>query len=205
MITLFTPASNGTMDSLFSNLFWNLNIFNVSCWPLHCKYKAYYADNVVQKHVYLIFYFSTSSLYFDRHILASLHFNENIHRETQLSKEGKEYTRVTYPKFKLGEVVREVACPPTYGKFLKPETTFFCAPQSHTTCNSVQLMMMMIKFTILKCFSLYTCKSPCLQHSGNCIGTFLLFRLHQHNEKLNAKISTKLNTGKIHCKGMWAT
>ena len=54
--------------------------------------------------------------YFCRHILASLHFNENIQRDTQVSKEGKEYMRVTYPKFKLGEeVVREVAGPPTYG------------------------------------------------------------------------------------------
>lgn len=52
-----------------------------------------------------------------RHILASLHFNENIQRETQVSKEGKEYIRVTYPKFKLGEeVVREVSRPPTYGE-----------------------------------------------------------------------------------------
>ena len=34
-----------------------------------------------------------------------------------MSKDGKEYVRVTYPKFKLGEeVVREVASPPTYGK-----------------------------------------------------------------------------------------
>ena len=48
-----------------------------------------------------------------RHILASLHFNENIHRDTQMSKDGKEYVRVTYPKFKLGEeVVREVASHP---------------------------------------------------------------------------------------------
>ncbi len=55
--------------------------------------------------------------FFSRHILAILHFNENIHRETQVSKDGKEYIRVTYPKFKLGEeVVREVASPPTYGK-----------------------------------------------------------------------------------------
>ena len=53
---------------------------------------------------------------FYRHILASLHFNENIQRETQLSRDGNEYIRVTYPKFKLGEeFVREVACPPTYG------------------------------------------------------------------------------------------
>lgn len=53
-----------------------------------------------------------------RHILASMHFNENIHRETKLSKDGEKYIAVTYPKFKLGEeVVREVASPPTYGKF----------------------------------------------------------------------------------------
>ena len=50
---------------------------------------------------------------FSRHILACLHFNENLRRETQVSKDGKPYMRVTYPKFKLGEeVVREVACPP---------------------------------------------------------------------------------------------
>ena len=31
-----------------------------------------------------------------RHILASLHFNGNIHRETQLSKEGTEYMGRTW-------------------------------------------------------------------------------------------------------------
>ena len=50
-------------------------------------------------------------------MLASLHFNENLKRETQKTKEGTEYTRVSYPKFKLGdEVVRDIAVPPTYGK-----------------------------------------------------------------------------------------
>lgn len=52
---------------------------------------------------------------FVRHILPSLHFNENVKRQAQVSKEGQEYLTVTYPKFKLGEeVVREVAVPPTY-------------------------------------------------------------------------------------------
>ena len=52
----------------------------------------------------------------DRHILASLHFNENVAREDQTSRDGEIYYRVTYPKFKLGEeVVREVSVPPTYG------------------------------------------------------------------------------------------
>ena len=55
---------------------------------------------------------------FIRHILASLHFNENVHRECQTSKDGTPYMKVTYPKFKLGdEVVREVAVPPTYGEY----------------------------------------------------------------------------------------
>ena len=62
-----------------------------------------------------------------RHILASLHFNENIHRETKLSKDGEKYYAVTYPKFKLGEeVVREVASPPTYGKLHVHDLTFYC-------------------------------------------------------------------------------
>jgi len=51
-----------------------------------------------------------------RHILASLHFNENVAREDQTSRDGEIYYRVTSPKFKLGEeVVREVSVPPTYG------------------------------------------------------------------------------------------
>jgi len=55
---------------------------------------------------------------FIRHVLASLHFNENVHRECQTSKNGTPYMKVTYPKFKLGdEVVREVAVPPTYGEY----------------------------------------------------------------------------------------
>ena len=52
-----------------------------------------------------------------RHILASLHFNENVKRQKLTSEDGQEYYKVTYPKFKLGEeVVREVEVPPTYGE-----------------------------------------------------------------------------------------
>ena len=54
-----------------------------------------------------------------RHMLASLHLNENLLRETKKTEDGKDYYKVTYPKFKLGEeVVREIAVPPTYGKVL---------------------------------------------------------------------------------------
>jgi len=62
--------------------------------------------NIELQHIFLFF----------RHLLASLHFNENLNRDTQLSKDGEKYIKVTYPKYKLGEeVVREVASPPTYG------------------------------------------------------------------------------------------
>ena len=58
-----------------------------------------------------------------RHILATLHFNENVHRKPK-KKDGKTYQCVTYPKFKLGdEVVWEVAVPPAYGEFKLVITT----------------------------------------------------------------------------------
>lgn len=53
-----------------------------------------------------------------RHILASLHFNENLLREPQKTKDGKDYLLVTYPKYKFGEeVVREIRVSPTYSKY----------------------------------------------------------------------------------------
>ena len=52
-----------------------------------------------------------------RHILASLHFNENVKHTPRSTLDGKKYYRVTYPKFKLGEeAVKEVPVPPKYGK-----------------------------------------------------------------------------------------
>ncbi|CAH3153273.1 unnamed protein product [Porites lobata] len=55
---------------------------------------------------------------YSRHILASLHFNENLLREPQKTKDGKEYLLVTYPKYKFGEVVQEIRVPPTYSKYV---------------------------------------------------------------------------------------
>ena len=55
---------------------------------------------------------------FDRQILACLHFNENVHREVKIGRNGEELTRVWWPKFKAGEkVVKEVTVPPTYGRY----------------------------------------------------------------------------------------
>ena len=50
-----------------------------------------------------------------RHVIASLHFNENVKRDAKVSSQENKSYRVMYPKYKLGEeVVREVTIPPTY-------------------------------------------------------------------------------------------
>eukprot|EP00795_Rhopilema_esculentum_P004074 gene4075-20254_t len=50
-----------------------------------------------------------------RHIMAVSHFNENLHREAQKDKNGKEYFKVSYPKYKPGEeAVKPVPVPPSY-------------------------------------------------------------------------------------------
>ncbi len=53
-----------------------------------------------------------------RHTIAVLHFNENLNRETKMTKNGTPYYSVTFPKFKLGEeVVRNAPVAPSYGKY----------------------------------------------------------------------------------------
>ena len=67
-----------------------------------------------------IYYFNWNpillSILIYRHVLPSLHFNENLRRDLKQTKDGKTYIHVTFPKFKMGEeVVREIAEPPSYG------------------------------------------------------------------------------------------
>ena len=47
----------------------------------------------------ILFVFFTS----DRHILAALHFNYNLHREGKVNPDGSVPLKVSYPKFKNGE------------------------------------------------------------------------------------------------------
>ena len=55
------------------------------------------------------FYFISS-----RHILAALHFNYNLHKE-KVKKDGSVPLKVTYPKFKNGEVtVRNLKIKPIF-------------------------------------------------------------------------------------------
>ena len=55
---------------------------------------------------------------FHRHILAAVHFNFNLNRETQKrNTDDEERIKVSYPKFKNGEAtVRDVRVQPNFGE-----------------------------------------------------------------------------------------
>ena len=55
--------------------------------------------------------------FFARHIIAVVHFNHNLHRETRKKSDGSDQIAVTYPKFKNGEAtVRDVKVKANFGK-----------------------------------------------------------------------------------------
>ena len=57
---------------------------------------------------------------FCRTILAALHFNYNLRRETKVDDRGEPRLRVFYPKFKEGEAtVKEVRIKPNFCTFLE--------------------------------------------------------------------------------------
>ncbi|XP_028516206.1 uncharacterized protein LOC110243638 [Exaiptasia diaphana] len=66
-----------------------------------------------------------------RHALASLHFNENVQRETQIRKNGAKQVKINYPKYKLGEeVVHDVKVPPTYGYVTEMKKLLLSVPKN---------------------------------------------------------------------------
>lgn len=88
-------------------------------WGFHVEMLSLYTCITHLLNVWAIFYF--------RHILAILHFNENLKRQPQRTKDGRTYYRVTYPKYKLGEeVVKHVPSLPTYSKYNQIYTTGNC-------------------------------------------------------------------------------
>ena len=53
-----------------------------------------------------------------RHILATVHFNNNLLREIKKLPNGMEQVKLSYPKFKNGEAtVRNVRVSPNYGTY----------------------------------------------------------------------------------------
>lgn len=54
---------------------------------------------------------------FLRHILAIVHFNQNLHREVRTSQDGVAQVKIVYPKFKNGDAtVRDVRVKQNFGK-----------------------------------------------------------------------------------------
>lgn len=71
------------------------------------------------KYTFLLKYKLISNFFFNRHILAVLHFNANLRREVEM-KEGtnKQRQKVVFPKFKNGEAtIRDVRIRPNFGNF----------------------------------------------------------------------------------------
>ena len=66
--------------------------------------------------------FFLSILDFTRHILATVHFNANLQRQTKVhQKTNENRITVSYPKFKNGEaVVRDIRITPNFGELNSP-------------------------------------------------------------------------------------
>lgn len=105
-------VAHDKLDNLLSNKTLVNDIKNLSSDSQTSSLEGFHAT-LNHWHPKMICFFWLGT--FCRHILASLHFNENVNREKQTNKNGDKYYKVSYPKFKLGEeVVRDVPCPPTY-------------------------------------------------------------------------------------------
>ncbi|KAK3716293.1 hypothetical protein QZH41_014572 [Actinostola sp. cb2023] len=68
-----------------------------------------------------------------RHIIASVHFNHNLHRDIRGNEDGTEQVRIVYPKFKNGEAtVRNVRVEPNFEYVEDIYQTFILAQQENT-------------------------------------------------------------------------
>ena len=73
--------------------------------------------------------------YHNRHILAAIHFNFNLMRDTKKKADGSEQIRVLYPKFKNGEAsIRDIRIEQNFGKE-KHQPQF----SVNHTCRSIDL------------------------------------------------------------------
>lgn len=79
---------------------------------------------------------SVAILLLVRHILAAVHFNHNLHRETRKHQsDGKDRIKVSYPKFKNGEAtVRNQPVAQNFGEIFKSKF-------SHSFYHSSQLII----------------------------------------------------------------
>ena len=65
-------------------------------------------------------------------ILAAIHFNYNLKRETKVDAHANPRLKATYPKYKQGEAtVREVKVVQNYGKGLRNKINYIRKAMSH--------------------------------------------------------------------------
>ena len=70
------------------------------------------------RNFFLVFIYLFINLY-NRHVLAAIHFNFNLMRDTKKNANGSEQIRVIYPKFKNGEAsIRDITIEQNFGKKL---------------------------------------------------------------------------------------
>lgn len=78
----------------------------------HYTKKYYFLQSKINDLFFIIFNCST--------ILAAIHFNYNLKKETKVDAHANPRLKVTYPKYKQGEAtVREVIVVQNYGKGLR--------------------------------------------------------------------------------------
>lgn len=54
------------------------------------------------------------------HIIAAVHFNNNVYGESKMNEDGTEQVGIVYPKFKNGEAtVKSVRVEPNFSKYEK--------------------------------------------------------------------------------------
>ena len=82
-------------------------------------------------------------LFLQRTILAALHFNYNLKKETKVDEERKPILRVTYPKFKEGEAtVKEAKVSANYGNNENKTIQYFLT----SICRSQYQLITVIYF-----------------------------------------------------------
>lgn len=70
-----------------------------------------------------------------RHIIAAVHFNNNLYRDPKKNADGTEQIRIVYPKFKNGvATVRNAKIKPNFGKHLHYLCLLLCYKMYKLNC-----------------------------------------------------------------------
>lgn len=94
-----------------------ISVGKTSLPPTQCTVSIWLALVTVVLYPIIILITGCYFQIFIRHVLAAIHFNSNLMRETKNKADGSEQLRIIYPKFKNGEAsVRDVRINQNFGK-----------------------------------------------------------------------------------------